>query len=88
MDPTTLSTTSSATPDFLSSLGDIATGYLATRANILLQKEAGGSTQPYYSGGTSSAPSQPSGPLSSPLLWVGAGAILFVLVLIVTKKRK
>lgn len=88
MDPTSLSTTSSATPDFLQSLGDIATGYLATRANQLLQNEAGGSTQPYYSSGTTTTPTSTSGLLASPILWIGAGAVLFVLVLLITKKRK
>lgn len=90
MDPTSLSTTSSATPDFLQSLADIATGYLATRANILLTNEAGGSSTTYVGGQAPATATQApaGGVFANPIIWIGAGALLFVVVLLLSKGRK
>lgn len=77
---------------FLGGLSDIALGYLQTRANILLNNQAGGQVPTQYIGsGGGSAPSTlgaGSTLLHSPLLWIAAGGLLFVAVLLIAGKKK
>lgn len=88
MDPT-LNTSSSG---FLGGLGDIALSYLATRANIDLQNQAGGQVPAnYLASANNPAPNAAvtsSTFLRSPILWVAIGALLFVAVIMVAGKKK
>lgn len=88
MDPT-LNTSSGG---FLGGLGDIALSYLATRANLSLQNQSGGTVPQNYLGSAGNpapaATPSASGVLRSPLLWIGVGGLLFIAVLLIAGRRK
>lgn len=85
MDPSLNTSTSSS---FLGSLGDIATGYLAQRANMLLAEENGGNTVSYNPSQYAQTQSASSSLFSSPLVLVGGGLLLIVAVIFAFKAGK
>ena len=85
MDPS-LNTSSSSS--FLGSLGDIATGYLAQRANMLLAEESGGNTVSYNPSQYAPAQSTSSSLFSSPVVLIGGGLLLIVAVIFAFKAGK
>lgn len=85
MDP---SLNTSASSSFLGSLGDIATGYLAQRANMLLTEESGGNTVSYNPAQYTGAAKPTPGLLSDPLLLIGGGLLVVAAVLFAFKAMK
>lgn len=85
MDPSLNTSTSSS---FLGSLGDIATGYLAQRADMLLAQESGGNTVSYNPSQYGPAKTASSSIFSNPVLLIGGGLLVIVAIIFAFKAAK
>lgn len=78
----------STSSSFLGSLGDIATGYLAQRANMLLAEESGGNVVSYDPAQYATAKSPSASIFANPMIVAGGALLLIVAVIFAFKAGK